>query len=297
MTCRTALALALALAACVPFVVLAQAAGADVFASTDAEGADAVRTGVFVDFRHADDLHYRGIRIEHADFSPATGPRFAADRLYYRFADTGTRWTWNGELGTDGDTWLGNATIHTGEARRQEYFIERGIVETAQGLERGLYSTLVGAAYDLPLDERSVLTGVAGVQEFTGANRRLHLRARYSRLLVEDWGVSAQLRTRYFANSEPREFDYYSPRWFAEAIPTLQVRRFRGGWMYQAAAGWGRQRDSESGWRSARLFEASVTSPSRGPWSLKASMGYSDTPSATGGYDYTYFSLAASRRF
>jgi hypothetical protein len=274
-----------------------QAVGADAFTSSDAEGTDVLRAGMYFDFSHADDEHYRGLRVEHADYSLAGGRHARSDRLYYRFADTGTRWKWNGALGTDGDTWLGSASIHNDAPRRQEYFVERSIVETPQGLDRGIYSTFAGAAYDLPLGDRNVVTALAGVQDFTGSNQRLHLRGRYIRVLSESMGLSAQLRTRWFRSSEPHEFDYYSPRWFAEAIPTLQVRRFRGGWMYQAAAGWGRQRDSETDWRRARAFEASVTSPANGPWSFKAGVGYSDTPGDTGGYNYTHFMLEASRRF
>lgn len=280
-----------------PTVALAQAMGVDAFVSSDAEDTEVSRTGLYLDFTHPDNAHYQGLRFEQAGFSLSAGRHFSSRRIYYRFANAGGRWKWNGELGTDGHAWLGSASIHTDEARRQEYFVDREIVETRTGLERGLYNTFVGGAYDFPINDRNVVTALVGVQDFSGDNQRLHMRGRYIRVLVEDWGISAQLRTRYFHSSHPHEFDYYSPRWFAEAIPTLQVRRFRGGWMYQAAAGWGRQRDSESPWRRARVLEASVTSPDRGPWTLKASMGYSDTPSDTGGYNYTHFMLEAARRF
>ena len=275
-----------------------QAFGTEIFASDDADDTSILKTGLFYDFRHLDSEHYRGIKVEEARFRPFGGDTMREQRLYYRFADTGDRWKWNGALGTDGDTWLGSASIHTEEARRQEYFVEREILETPLGLDRGLYYTFLGAAYDLPLDERNILTGLVGVQDFSGDNTRLHLRGRYIRVLKEDWGLSAQLRTRYFHSTEPGEFDYYSPRWYAEAIPTLQLRRFRGGWQYQAAAGWGRQRDSESGWRSARLLEAAITSPKTRDWFFRARVGYSNTPINTGyTYDYTQFALEAFRRF
>lgn len=282
-----------------PLARAQQAFGGGIFASDDADDTSILKTSLFYDFRHQDIEHYRGIGIEEAWFRPFGGDTVRAQRLYYRFADTGDRWKWNGALGTDGDTWLGNANIHTEEARRQEYFVEREILETPIGLERSLYYTFLGAAYDLPLDDRNILTGLVGVQDFSGDNMRLHLRGRYIRVLKEDWGLSAQLRTRYFHSTEPGEFDYYSPRWYAEAIPTLQIRRFRGGWQYQAAAGWGRQRDSASSWRSARLLEAAITSPkATGDWFFRARASYSNTPINTGyTYNYTQFSLEAFRRF
>lgn len=276
-----------------------QAVGLELFASDDADDTSILKTGVFYDFTHVDIEHYQGVKFEDARFQPFGGASTREQRLYYRFADTGARWKWNGSLGTDGHTWLGNASIHTDEARRQEYFVEREILETPLGLDRGLYYTFLGAAYDLPVHEHNIFTGLVGVQDFSGDNVRLHLRARYIRVLKEQWGLSAQLRTRYFHSTEPNEFDYYSPRWYAEAIPTLQLRHFRGGWQYQVAAGWGRQRDSESQWRNARLLEASVTSPKhQRDWFFRARAGYSNTPINTGyTYDYTQLMFEAHRRF
>lgn len=271
-----------------------QAVGVESFASSDADNTSVIKTGVYFDFAHRDLEHYQGIKFEKARFAPFGGRAVDDQRAYYRFADTGERWKWRGSLGTDGDTWLGSASLYTDEARRQEYFLEREIVETPLGLQRGIYATFGGAALDVPLNERNIVTGLMGVQDFSGDNTRLHLRGRYIRVLSDDWGLSAQLRTRYFRSSEPREFDYYSPRWYAEAIPMLQLRRFRGGWVYQGAAGWGRQRDSDSDWRNARLLEASVTSPKTRGWFFKANASYSNTPINTGySYDYTQLMLEA----
>jgi hypothetical protein len=102
-------------------------------------------------------------------------------------------------------------------------------------------------------------------------------------MLVPNWGLSAQLRVRAFHNSNPSEFDYYSPRWFAEALPVIQLRRFRSRWMYSASLGWGWQRDSGSATRSSRLLEAGITSPRKGAdWYLRATASYSNTPTGTG---------------
>ena len=293
------LSLCFLLAAAAP-VHAQQAFGTDVFASDDADGSSVLKTGLYFDPQHADIEHYQGIELERARFRTFDGEVRNDTRAYYRFADTGERWKWNGRIGGDGDTWLGSFSVHTDEARRQEYFLERDVVETPLGLERGIRSTFAGAAYDLPLDERNVFTALAGVQDFTGDNRRLHLRARYIRVLDDDWGLSAQLRARYFRSSDPHEFDYYSPRWYAEAIPVLQLRRFHKHWMFQAAAGVGWRRDSDSDdWRSARLFEASVTSPKSGrDWFFKASALYSNTPVTTSDtYHYTQVMVEAYKTF
>lgn len=276
------------------------AAHLDLFASDDADDTSVAKTGLTIDYRFGDIEHYRGVKLEHVRISPLGQPAWQDQRIYYRFADRGDRWTWNGQVGTDGDTVLGSASLVRDVARRQEYFVERDIVETPRGID-GLYYTFLGAAYDVPLDAegRQQLTALIGVQEFTGNNVRTHLRGRYIASLVPAWGLSAQLRVRAFYNSDPFEFDYYSPRWFAEALPVLQVRRFRSRWMMSAALGWGWQRDSGSATRSARLVEAAVTSPrNAGTSYVRATASYSNTPTSTGqSYGYRQLMVEWIRPF
>jgi len=113
------------------------------------------------------------------------------------------------------------------------------------------------------------------------------------------WGLSAQLRTRYFRNSDPNEFDYFSPRWYAEILPVLQVRRFSGGWRYLAAGGWGAQRDSRSGWRQSRYLNLRVNGPAdRKGWGVAGDLTYSNMPITNSDtYDYLRVSLGLTRIF
>lgn len=275
-----------------------QAAGIDVFASNDADNSETLKFGANFDFRHESIQDYQGIRLESVRFSPMGQPATQDTRAYYRFADGNTQWKWNGQLGSDGHTWLGNAAIHNEAPLRQEYFVEREIVETPVGLDRGLYYTFAGAAYDFSINDRNLVTAMAGVQDFSGDNLRTHARARYIHILKPDWGLSAQLRLRYWHDSQPREFDYYAPGWYAEVLPTLQLRRYRNGWQYLAVAGYGRSKDAVSDWRTARHLELGVTSPARGGWYFKAGALHSTTPVTTGyTYRYTQLSLSAMRRF
>lgn len=275
-----------------------QAVGMDFFSSTDADGTEVAKAGAHYDFHHASIEEYRGIRVESARFQPLGGQAHRDRRVYYRFADTGQAWKWNGMLGSDGHTWLGNAAIHNEAPFRQEYFVEREILETPRGLSEGLHYTFAGGAFDLPMDERNNVNLLVGVQDFTGDNLRVHARARYGYVVRPDWGLSAQLRVRAWHDSHPREYDYYAPGWYAEVLPTLQLRRFHGGWQYLAVAGYGRSRERDSDWRPARYLELGVTSPRRGDWFLKAGVIHSNTP-VTNGYTYRYtqLSLQAMRRF
>ncbi len=273
--------------------------GVEGFLSSDADGTEIAKTALDLDFRHADGEHYQGMSLEQARFRPFGQGWIGDRRAYWRFADGGGQWKWNGRIGTDGRTLLGNASIHNEVPRRQEYFLEREIVETPLGLQRDIYSTYTGAAYDLPFDDRNILTTVLGVQDFSGRNVRLQYRGNFVHVIAPAWGFSAQLRLRYFHDSNPHEFDYFSPRWYAEAIPTLQLRRFRAGWRYAIAAGYGRQRAADSGWHDARIFVAAVTSPKEGhDWFFQAGFTYANTPVNSGfTYDYKQLTFSIGRSF
>lgn len=264
-----------------------------VFASDDADDTTVLKTSAGAVFDWIDIDHYRGFVVEDVRIRPAGGARYDEQRVFVTAAG-GDALKWKIHVGTDGDTALGNASfVHEGRVR-QEYFIERDLLETRQGVE-GLHHTFVGGAWDVALgrSDRHQLTALLGAQEFDGENLRTHLRARYIAVVRPEWGLSLQLRTRVFRNSEPFEADYYSPEWFAEAMPTVQLRRFHRRWMFSAALGLGRQRDSESAWRDARLAEASVTSPRiAGRGHLRAGLLYSNTPVGDGAsYGYRQLSL------
>lgn len=266
------------------------AIGADTFYSTDAEKTEVLKTGINFDLRYKGPEDYLGFRLEEARFKPLGEHWRDRQRAYVRGASSVGKWKWNATVGSDGHTILGSAGIHDESEFRKELFLEREIVETPQGLRRGIYYTFGGAAIDLPVNQDNVLTLVGGVQEFTGNNVRTHARATFVHVLKRDLGLSIQLRTRYFHDSVPREYDYYSPRWYAQAIPVLQMRRFVDGWRYLVAGGVGIQRDDGSNWRRSSYFNAQVTSPPKRGWSGKASALFSETPTVAGN-SYNYFQL------
>jgi hypothetical protein len=276
-----------------------QYVGFESFYSSDADGTEIAKTLLDVDFQHMDSEHYQGFSLEDARFLPFGHTWVQSYRVYFRFADSSAQWKWDGRIGSDGHTLLGTADVHDEDPFRQEYFAERAIVETPLGLQRGLYSTYAGAAYDTPFDERNILTTVVGVQDFTGRNVRLQYKGNLIHMLVPEWGVSAQLRVRYFHDSVPDEFDYFSPRWYVQAVPTLQVRRYVNGWRYAFAAGYGRQDAADSSWHDARLLEATMTSPKDGhDWVFQAAFTYTNTPINSGfTYDYKQLMLSAGRSF
>ncbi|MET1111871.1 MAG: hypothetical protein ABWX67_10140 [Allosphingosinicella sp.] len=281
---------------------LRPAVGTEAFYSADSDRTEVARVALDVGLRDAGDTRSIGLRVERARYNPGDRGWESRDRIFLTGAETLGKWQLRARVGTDGDSVIGGVSLNDKAKFRKEFFVERDIVETPQGLDRGLYSTFAGAAVDLPVDDRNVFTALAGVQSFTGDNVRLHLRASYIHVVKPKLGLSAQLRGRYFRSSDPGEYDYYSPRWYAEVLPVAQMRRFVGGWELLGAAGLGVQRDSGSGWRASRYAHARFRSPrAASDWSLNGAVTYTNTPSVTGtprsGYRYVQFTLGVSRRF
>jgi hypothetical protein len=297
MTRFSAFTLSLALAA-MPCAAHAQdedpagghAVGSDLFYQSDADGTEVLRVGLDLDPHYRDKDNYTGLRLEKAWFNPLDQGWQGEERVYLRASRELEDWTLKARVGTDGDTLLGSVTAFDNDRFRKEFFVERDILETPQGLARGIYYTFAGAAIDLPVDDRNQFTLVGGLQEFTGENVRPHLRANYIHVLKPELGLSAQLRTRFFRNSHPREADYFSPRWYAQVLPVLQMRRTTDeGWRFLLAGGLGVQRDSESGWRRASYAAGQVTSPEVAPgWAFTGGLLFTETPTASG-QSYSYF--------
>jgi hypothetical protein len=269
-----------------------------VSASSDADNTQVVRAGMNLDPVHPGEDRYWGIRVEKAWFTPLGGSTTAYERVYARYADKVGHAAWSLQPGTDGRTVVGSANLALTSGWRKELFVERDILETPRGVTEGIYFTFAGAALDVPLGARDSATLVAGAQEFTGKNVRLHARVNYVHVVKRDWGLTAQVRTKYYHSTEPGEYDYFSPEWYAEVLPVLQLRRYDHGWRYLLAAGYGVQRDANSPWRSSRYLNAQVSSPAARPLQLRATVLYSNTPVGSGYvYDYLQGSVAITASF
>lgn len=275
-------------------------AGLELFASTDSDNTDVIKLLGKGALRDEGPDSYLGIAVEKAWFSPQGQQTHKDERLYVDVAQKlDDNWLAKARLGTDGKSWLGSASVRAKDWSK-EFFLEREIVETPRGLDEGVYYTFLGASFDLPASERDVFTAMAGIQEFTGRNERLHLRGSYIRVIAPKIGLSAQLRARFFHSTAPGEFDYYSPKNFVQVLPVLQMRRFTSsGWMVLGAAGYGAQRATGGDWQSARLAEVRLESP-RGMQGLRlfGQVQYSNNSlSGAGNYDYVMGRLGITARF
>ena len=276
------------------------AGGLELFASTDSDDTSVVKLLGRALFSDKGPDEFAGIALEQAWFKPAGQYARKDQRVYVDLADkVRDKWLWRARVGTDGHTWLGSANLRSADWSK-EFFVEREIVETPRGINEGIYYTFAGASFDLPASRRDTVNLMAGVQEFTGRNVRLHLRGNYVHGVKPDLGLSFQLRARVFHSTRPGEFDYYSPKNFAQILPVLQIRRFdSSGWMYLAAAGLGLQRSTNSGWQAAKLADLRVESP-RGAHGFHAfaQVQYSNNSlSGAGDYHYLMTRLGITARF
>ena len=268
------------------------APGVEINFSTDSDHTDVIKLLGRGLWSFADRDHYQGVAIERAWFSPSGDKTRKETRAYIDLADNlGTDWRWRARVGTNGDTILGSASVRSKDWSK-EFFVEREIVETKLGLDRGIYYTFGGASFDIPAGPRDTFNAMAGIQEFTGKNVRTHLRGNYVHVLAPKLGLSAQLRARYFHSTRPGEFDYYSPRNFLSVLPVLQMRRFDNrGWMYLLALGYGAQKATGSHWQSARLADFRIESPVRSNrLQAFAQLQYSNNSLNQGGGGYHYVS-------
>ncbi|MCT2559412.1 hypothetical protein N0B51_10520 [Tsuneonella sp. YG55] len=238
------------------------AAGTEVWASTDSDGSDVLKLLVRGLWRYDDREKYTGLAVEQVWFNPSVGADEQDQRIYLDAADKlGPEWRWRARIGTDGDTLVGSAEIRRADWA-QSVFVEREIVETDQGLRRGIYYTFAGASADLGIDENNTLALSTGLQAFSGRNERLHFRARFVHAVRAVPGLSAHLDTRYYHSTHPGGFDYFSPRNFVRVVPLAQFRRFTGaGWMFLAAGGLGGQRNTGTEWSIARFGQLRAESP------------------------------------
>ena len=281
-----------------------QAAGFDIFGSSDADHFHVLKTGASYYPEYESTQQYLGARFEHFLFSSDTGGSGHAERGFINYADSGGDWNWSGTAGTDGRTLLGAGSAVTQgmfdqSTIRQEYFLNRDLIETPLGFNRGLYFTYLGGNYDIPLNDRNTVTALIGSQVFSGKNYRLIARSNYIYVVEPDWGLSLQFRAKYFWDSLPREFDYFSPRWYMEGVPTVQLRRFYDRWQFLAAAGYGVRRNNGATWQGAGLAQVSVISPRFGSnWVIDASFLYSNQPiAASFAYTYEQATISLIRRF
>lgn len=275
----------------------AQGIAWDAWWGEDSEGTATQRLGASWQVERRDATHWWGFNAEHARYRGIDW-RVDESRLFLRGAGGGEHWRWSGRIGSNGETWIGEATLHSVRPARSEFFLERDRLDTRSGALLGRYQTFVGAAQDWPVHPRVTIAGVAGLQDFTGGNRRTHLRGVASLTLSDGLGLASQLRMRWFKDSAPERADYFAPGEYSEALATLVFTRRVHGLRARVVLGAGERQLRGGSPEPARLAEGLLETPEwREGLRFRLRVGYTDAPQAAAvgpDYRYRYFGMDGS---
>lgn len=177
--------------------------------------------------------------------------------------------------------------------------VERDVVNSMRGIERGLTSNTLLAVLDHQFHPRFSLGLAAGSTWFSDDNRRDLLRSRWTLTLSEGSGIYTYLSTRHYRNSAPYQGAYFAPERFGEAAAGLMWKKaLTDQVVISAHADYGRQYIEGVGQRLWHwgLF---LSSPNRAPIQWRVGLSTSqDRASSLGGSDanYRYTSAVASLR-
>ncbi len=177
--------------------------------------------------------------------------------------------------------------------------VERDVVNSMRGIERGLTSNTVLAVLDHQFHERISLGLAVGSTWFSDDNRRDLLRSRWTFTLSEENGLYVYLSTRHYRNSAPYQGAYFAPERFREAAAGVMWKKaLTDEVVISAHADGGRQYIDGTG---QRLWHWGIylSSPNRASIQWRIGLNTSqDSASSLGGSaaNYRYTSAVASLR-
>lgn len=102
--------------------------------------------------------------------------------------------------------------------------VERDVVNSELGLQKGLSYTAVALVGDHAFGEKFNVGISAGIAQFSNDNRRAMLRTRWNYSLSEAHGLNVYVKTRSYQNSNPYRPEYFSPDKLNEASIGLSAR-------------------------------------------------------------------------
>jgi len=263
------------------------AAGAQVIASTDSSTTDVLRIRYQSMLRYVHPWEYLGVTFEGAWITPFGGETDFSRRVYIEVADNLGEWDFDARIGTDGSTVVGAASIHNHDWSKR-FFFDRDIVETFDGVDLGIYATLIGAEFRTYLDSKNTLNYGFGLTEYVGKNMTFYVESGFTHQFDRKLGLNAQLQMRYEHSTFPDEFDYYAPENRVEIMPILALTRYSSNWSYNIEGGYGVQRATETDWQDLRYAQFWFQSPDIDSGiKVEGSITYSNTSLQAGpNFDY-----------
>lgn len=221
----------------------------DVSATIDADDFSALRVRGGALLRYETPFHYIGVAAQTTQYTesgwrasapgafllwrrqkPATLEGIAAEAGVVRVS---------GRMRLVGDaTWSLRPLAQTGI----ELIASGDLVETRRALENAIAYRFTAASIEQAIGKRFTVIGLAGVQQFTDGNERMHLRGRLIYVVAPEQGLSVQFQWRQYESGR-LDIDeaYFNPERYRQWHGGLSMRRRYAGWMLSASVAAGRE--------------------------------------------------------
>ncbi|MCL2021430.1 MAG: hypothetical protein FWG81_04880 [Betaproteobacteria bacterium] len=175
--------------------------------------------------------------------------------------------------------------------------LERDIVNSVQGIDKGLSSTALMLVAEHQFTPRFGVGIAAGSTRFSDGNYRPILRARWNYELAPEYGVSAYLKNRYYENTRPYLGNYYAPESLHELSLGLAWRTALSDYVvFTAEADGGQQWVDRTDRRAIWSTRLALQSPRRAQIQWKIALEVSNNAGSQFDSDsvhYRYYSLGA----
>lgn len=169
--------------------------------------------------------------------------------------------------------------------------VERDLVNSIRGIDRGLHFTALALVMDHAFSEQFNVGVSAGTALFSNDNNRPILRTRWNYAISERFGLNAYLKTRSYHNTHAYRPEYFSPERLHEASLGLTSRfAVADAFVLSASLEAGQQRidgTSDPTWRAALGAASRRNSAVQWFLGLEASNTAPLFSGRTGGYRYT----------
>lgn len=187
-------------------------------------------------------------------------------------------------------TWVTDATysrpIHGGTTA--EISFNRDRVEVQQSLMTHVMANTYGLSVERKLLEPLTVQVAKTEAKYTDGNHRQLSKTKATYEAWPEYGLSLQMRARYFRNSDTSvNSGYFNPYRFVESMGAIDFNKTYKGWVLGANIGYGRQAGGDDPKTLAKAFEFSATTPPASHVFVRAKAGYFRSL-GYGGSDFIY---------
>ena len=161
------------------------------------------------------------------------------------------------------------------ERTTAELTFNRDRVEVQSSLVKKVMAENYNASVEFKPTDVARMQFTLGEARFSDSNRRPLAKFKGTVDVLPEQGISLQLRSRYFKNTNTSvDSGYFNPYRFVENLLAVDVNRSVHDWVLSANVGYGRQAGGDDPKTLAKAFEFSATTPLASRVYIKTKAGY-----------------------